>query len=109
LPEPEPDRETVRVWLTKNFSIRLLSRSAAYTLPEPSLAVAAGLLSCPAPEPAIPVWQELVQISKPAAPSLTPNPQASVKAPDGENSSIRLFRVSATYTSPASSVLRSSA
>ena len=91
--------------LLSNFEMTLLLKSPTYTLPfdappELSTATLVGLENWPAPEPAIPAWQLLVQTWLTAVPSVTPNPQAAMKVPVASNFCTRALPLSATYTSP---------
>src|SRR4051794_16984817 len=73
----------MKVPVGENSSIRLLLRSATYTLPEESRATPAGLLNWPSPVPKL--------------------PQTRTRLPSESTSSIRLLFVSETYVFPAAS------
>src|SRR5262249_28500065 len=68
--------------------------------PELSTAMLVGFWNWPAPEPAMPAWQVVVQTWLTAVPSVTPYPQAAMKAPVAEHFCTRALPLSATYASP---------
>ena len=91
--------------MLSNFEHHVVAGSPTYTSPadgppELSTAMLVGLENWPAPEPAMPAWQVLVQTSLCAMPSVTPYPQAAMKAPVALNFCTRALPLSATYTSP---------